>query len=310
MIQPYRQEGIMNKKVFIFIMVPVILFFSVFLIAGCGGGSSGGGGSTAMNLSMVVEAVTHRYADLGTTKEYLTGYGCSNSDISGLGTRTLTIPGNYDFSLARNTGYLIGNHYYVGSDLLDYGEIRDPHYESAQRQFSAGEITLPYGASVNGTYNGVLGEYKKEFTFEQSAFMYYLDEDNVTTGAGTGLLNVSGGDTITINGQNNDYHYYCVAYNNSLEDGSVEVIWASADIRRIDWVETDEYYSFLAYDCEPPAFGTVTFNVPAGVMYPGEDNITLRIYACNVPALNSDQNGDFYTLTVAKSVLEMTLSGQ
>lgn len=87
-------------------------------------------------------------------------------------------------------------------------------------------------------------------------------------------------------------------------------LWASADIREIDYVDTDAYADFLANDTKALVNGTVTFTIPGGILDTGADNVRVAIYAINTSTLNSDTTGEFKTLVVAFKELALSFTGQ
>ncbi|MCD4783962.1 MAG: hypothetical protein K8T10_09085 [Candidatus Eremiobacteraeota bacterium] len=295
----------MKKRSIVLIM---LLSFVVAAIAiGCGASSATNQASSATK-SMVLRALTDRDSNSGTGAVYLQGYGCSNSSISNIGTVSLTFPDDNTYDMQMNTGYIVGSHYYVGNSTTNLGEMRDPLTESTQRQFVTGAI-IP-NTDIDGTYAGKMGDKTKDFSFSQTSFMLELNENDVTTQAGTGRLNVTTGDTITLSNQNTSgYRYFCVVYNNFQGSNTYDNIWASIDITDIDWVNTDTMASFFQTQAKAPTNGSVSFIVPGGVMLPDTETLVL-IFAVNSSTVDSDTSGSFRTLVYAESILRMVVQTQ
>lgn len=297
------------KKMFAFGFLAVLA--AAILISGCGGGSGGGGGwDDHHSYSMILSANTERTGDWGETSYFITAFGCSNSDMGSIGTKSLTVPNQGDFLMNRHMGYMRGTKYYVGSSSLNQGEVRDPFRESAQRQYSTGRLTTPSGYSLSGTYSGRIGEMRKEFQFSQENYLPELRESQLHTGSGGFNLNVSEGDTITLTGlYDNSIGYFCVIYNNTIDSSNVETIWASSDIRSMDWIDTERFMDFVNTKTESSAGGSVTFVIPAGVLNPQQD-LTAYIYAIDRSTMESDSSGDFQTLVYGGSSLSISLQGR
>ena len=291
----------MKKKTFGLLLLMVLI--AGIIITGCSNDSD----DVSTTMSMVTWANTFRSSS--TTQNLLIGFGCSDSDISGLGTRTLTLPSNVSLSMSSLSGSYTAQHFYVGSSTADLGSMSDPHYESTQRQFSTGNYTS--ATTLNGTYTGTLGDKSKSFSFTQTGFMTALSENDVTLGSGGTAFDVTNGDTIILSNQTNTaYRYYCVIYNNALSDTTTENIWASADIRKIDYVDTDDLEDFLLNDTVAPVSGVVTFTVPGGILTAGTNKVRVDIYAVNTSTLNSDTTGDFRTIVIATSEIILDYNGQ
>lgn len=284
----------------------LLCFVVAAIVVGCGTSTTDQASSATK--SIVLRALTDRDTNSGTGVVYIQGYGCSNSSISNIGTVSLTFPDDNTYNMQTNMGYIVGSHYYVGNSTTNLGEMRDPLSESTQRQFVTTAI-VP-NSDINGTYIGKMGDKTKDFSFLQTNFMPELSENDVTTQAGSGRLNVTTGDTITISNQNTSgYRYFCVIYNNLQESNTYDNIWASIDITDIDWVDTNSMSSFFKTLTTAPTGGSVSFIVPGGVMIPDANTLVL-IFAVNSTTVNSDTSGDFRTLVYAESILRMVVQAQ
>ncbi len=292
----------MKKRTMGLLMLTVII--AAFIICGCSTSNDDGETHT---MSMVLWANT--LSSNSTTQNLLTVFGCSDSDISGIGTKSVVIPDDTQLTMSKISGTYTAQNYYVGSSTNNLGPIDDPHFDTAQRQYSTGNYSQV--TSLNGIYNGAMGEKAKNFTFNQTNFLSALSASDVATGTGGSSFDVVNGDTISIYNQNDSsLRYYCVIYNSFVDTYNVQNIWASADIRKIDYVDTDAYASFLTNDTVAPVNGTVTFSVPGGLLDAGTDNVSVVIYAINTSTLNSDTTGDFRTLVVAFKELPILFTGQ
>lgn len=299
------------KKVTIGLLLIMVLAATIFIV-GCGSDSNDDGSSTPSVMSMVLQAVTLRTTTgVPTTQQNIAAFGCSNYDLSSLDTHTMTMPDGSQFDLiTMPSGSLIASHYYVGTSTIDLGEINDPFYETIQRQWYTGWIIPEDGTTLNGTYSGQLGDKSKDFVFNQVYFMDEINENDVTTQAGENILNVTSGDTITINNQtNSNLRYYCYIYDHAASTSALS-IWASGDIREIDWVSTDEFENFLETETVAPVNNTVTFTIPAGVLTTGTDTLNVNIVAVDTSTLNSDTSGSFRTMVEAESQLSIIMSGE
>lgn len=291
------------KKRFLCLVVMLVVVLMLSFFTGCGESDTQTDSDSSITKTMVLEAFTDRSAESGTETNYIAAYGCSRSDISGIGSKSLTITNGNQYDLAKLAGYLKSRHFYVGNSNDDLGEFYDPMYNTSIVQFGTGALILPSGASLNGTYTGKMGSHTKRFDFGQTSYMQRIHENDVRTGSGGSVLNVSAGDTITIANQNNpSYRYYAVIYNRIIDGSTVENIWASHDIRNIDYVNTNKYADFIANSTAAPHNGEVRFIIPAGVLRP-EESMGVRIIAVNSTHLESDTSGDFSTLVIPKSTL-------
>lgn len=292
----------MKKRTMGLLMMTVII--AAFIICGCSTTNDDG---ETHNMSMILWA--NSYSSSSATQNLLIAFGCSDSDISGIGTKSVVIPDDTQLTMSQMSGSYTAQNYYIGNSTANLGPIEDPYHESAQRQFSTGNYTQ--ATSLNGVYNGAMGDKAKNFNFNQSSFMTPLSATDVATGTGGSVIDVINGDTITLYNQNDSsLRYYCVIYNGFTDNYNVQNMWSSADLRKIDYVDTDAYASFLANDTAAPVNGTVTFTIPGGILDTGTDNVTVVIYAVNTTTLNSDTTGDFKTLVVAFKELVINYTGQ
>jgi len=288
------------------VLLLLLCFAVAAIVMGCGETTTAE--SNSVTKSMVLRALTDRDTQSEADVVSLQGYGCAYSSISNIGTVSLTLPDGNTYDMQANTGYILGSHYYVGTSTTDLGETRDPLSDSSLRQFVTSAI-VP-NTDLDGTYTGKMGDKTKDFSFSQASFLPALSEDNVSTQAGSGRLNVTTGDTITVSNQNTSgYRYFCVIYNNFEGSNTYQNIWASADIKELDWVDTDSAANFLTSETVAPTNGSVSFAVPGGVMIPDTDTLVL-IFAVNASTVNSDTSGDFRTLVYAESILRMTMQAQ
>ena len=292
----------MKKRTMGLLMVMVII--TTIIICGCSTTNDDGESHT---MSMILWA--NSYSSNSATQDLLIAFGCSDSNISGIGTKSVVIPDNTQLTMSQMSGSYTAQNYYIGNSTNNLGPIEDPHYDSAQRQYSTGNYTQ--ATYLNGIYNGAMGDKAKNFTFNQSDFMTPLSSTDLATGTGGSIVDVVNGDTITLYNQNDSsLRYYCVIYNSFVDSYNVQNIWASADIRKIDYVDTDAYANFLANDTVAPVNGTVTFTIPGGILDAGTDNISVVVYAVNTTTLNSDTTGEFRTLVVAFKQLVVSYTGQ
>lgn len=292
----------MKKRTMGLLMMTVII--AAIVICGCSTSNNDGESHT---MSMIIWADS--YSSSSANQNLLIGFGCSDSDISGIGTKSVVIPEGTQLTMSAITGSYTAQNYYVGNSTANLGPIDDPHYDTAQRQYSTGNYTQ--ATYLNGIYNGAMGDKAKNFTFNQSNFLSHLSATDVTTGTGGTSFDVVNGDTITVSNQNDSsLRYYCVIYNSFVDTYNVQNLWSSADIRKIDYVDTDAYANFLANDTVAPVNGTVTFTVPGGILDAGTDNLRVVVYAVNTSTLNSDTTGEFRTLVVAFKELVLSYTGQ
>jgi hypothetical protein len=290
------------KKHFAVMALLAVAVLAIFF-AGCGNTETTATDTTITpTLSMLMTASTDSSPD-GDTTYSMQAYGASNSDISEIGRVALKDADGNTHDLSKITGYLIGANYFVGESNEDLGEVRDPFSETAQRQYYtyAMEIADP----LNGTYKGVMGDESKEFTYDLENYMTPIDVDDIVFGSGDYNLSING-DTITLYNQNySTRRYLCMIYNKYDGSQTYDRIWASSDIRDIDWVDVNSTANFIANDLTAPENGTVRFIIPAGVLTPDTET-TVIIIAFNTSYLDADTSGDFRTLVDCRSNMRIT----
>ena len=294
------------KNIYKFLGLILVLAL-VFSVVGCSSDSEENS-TTSGTKSIVMHAITQRSSSTSETYKYVNAYACSNSDISSVGDVYFTTNENDHYLMGLQTGYNVGEHYYYGTSGKDHGEIRDPFAESAQRQWATGAIEAE--EPLNGDYRSKIGDVDKTYEFNQSTYLTEINENDVSTGSGGGVLDVTNGDTITIKNQDGSgYRYFVMIYNNVVSSTQCENIWASADIREIDWVNVKDTEDFYVNYTKAAVDGKVTFEVPGGVLTPEQEMIVM-IFAVRSNTVNSDTNGDFYTLVAAQSRLRILFNAQ
>lgn len=290
-------------------LISMMILSLVFISLGCSNDSTSDNNSVSGSKSMVLHSVTSRSQSQGSTYYFETAEACSNSDLSSLDSVWFTTPDGTNYEMGLLTGYIISSHYYYGSSGKDHGELRDPFSESAQRQFGTGAIEV--AEPLNGEYRGKIGgDTDKKFDYSQKTYLDVISENDVYTGTGNGIVNVTSGDTITIKNQNKSgYKYFCIIYNNFVTENQCENIWASADISTIDWVDVNDTESFYLNSTVSPTNGSVSFDIPGGVLTP-QDDMVVMLFAVNTSTVNTDTSGDFRTLVAAQSRLRMLMKAQ
>lgn len=300
----------MERKFMAFLLAVALLM--AFVAGGCTEGTvkvgdSGGNSEDTGTKSFLLGPVTDRQAGSATSSAYLVGNACSNYSLSGQSSIALKDPSDVTYEMGSLSGYALGNNYYYGSSDASLGRLYDPLSESAQRQFGTGPITAE--PPLDGDYTGIIGSYSATLGLESSDYMAVMDENDLIINGGGNFISSLGGSAITLTNQtNSSYRYLCVIYNGYSGSNTYENLWASADIREIDWIDTDSTADFFK-GLAKPVNNQVSFNVPGGVLEPDSGSV-LMIMAVDGNTVDAGQSGDIRTLTYARSILHMTVNVQ
>ncbi|MCE1246311.1 MAG: hypothetical protein LWY06_06685 [Firmicutes bacterium] len=292
----------MKKHIAIIALLAIAAFG--FFFAGCGNSETTSNSSDVkQTVAMLMTAYTDSTPDTD-ANYFVQAYGACNTDISDIGKVALKDTNGTTHDLSKMTGYIIGSNYFVGTSNEDLGEIRDPLSETAQRQYFSEAMDL--SEPLNGTYKAVMGDKSKEFTFNLENYMTPLKASDIIFGSGSYNLSING-DTVTLYNQNtSNRKYLCVIYNKKTDSNTYDRIWASSDIRNLDWVDVSSTADFIANDLTAPENGTVRFIIPAGVLTADTSSTTVVVIAFNTAYLDADTSGEIRTMVDARANMRIS----
>jgi len=295
------------KKKIIVTALTIIMLATIFLISGCSTALNAIMGNTTRVTAAILFSGVTLYQD-GVASQYVVGEAASQELISNANPAFIKFPDGTDYDFSPVTGGLEAQNYFFGQSPTNQGSIVDPMYETQYRQL---RLKQAINEPISGKYTAGIEKSRIDIDVNQSDYLPSLVPDDISTTAGENMINVTAGDTITVNNQNNAYYrYLCRIYDTRISDTAVDNYWSSTDLRVINWTNVEDLEDFFIYNLDTPSNGKVTFRVPGGILNPGQSNLLLVISAYDTRTMNSDPGeGDLSSFTYGLSEIRLYYNG-